>query len=437
MRHLEESHKQMEDDLDLETELEREIEREQEFEEDHALCMQLETDKTQIQKRPLTKVSSLPSNFTYSTPTVNKKFNTATRRQTVQYFNQNYLGMTAMNAYNNGNINPSSGGSSQPNTICESAENDNELAEEDEVNKIPIQQQRLTNRRNFLNKFKTQSFDAKYLSVEPHSGVAGPDDFKINDNHSIINKESNNKNGQSKVEPSTTSNGSSTINNLLINKKSINLNNNGGNNSGCSKKINYRQSSLDIDNRRTAGPNLNITNTNLLSSNNNNINNCSRNTNASLIGNKSYLSVPKLQKTSQSRSGSTKQLFKQVALDEDDHTNESSLLLPIAPIALTHSNTTLTVSQSPNSPIPSISGLQSSSSSKSVANLSPSEQKISIISSSSSSSSSIPNNNNTQQQTRPSPLTMQTLTVDDDIDGNFRKSESCELLRIISERRKV
>ena len=101
MKHLEESHKQMEDDLDIETELEREFEREQEFEEEQALCMQLNDDNNQVQKRPLTKVSSLPSNFTYSTPILEKKSNIQ-RRQTIQYFNQN-LGLSVFNSYTNNN----------------------------------------------------------------------------------------------------------------------------------------------------------------------------------------------------------------------------------------------------------------------------------------------------------------------------------------------
>lgn len=87
MKHLEESHKQMEDELDMETELEREFQQEQQFEEEQALCLQLQNEATAIQKRPLTKVLSLPSNFTYTTPAFESKFNTQ-RRQTLQYVNQ-------------------------------------------------------------------------------------------------------------------------------------------------------------------------------------------------------------------------------------------------------------------------------------------------------------------------------------------------------------
>lgn len=147
---MEESHKNAEENDDIDIELEREIEREHLFEEEQALCLQLENDKSKVQKRPLTKVSSLPSNFTYSTPVIEKKFN-ASRRQTVQYFNQNLLGLSVMN-YN------ASSGTSNPNTICESAEND---LDEDVIEKKPSKSM---SRKSLLNKFKTQSFDVKLLS---------------------------------------------------------------------------------------------------------------------------------------------------------------------------------------------------------------------------------------------------------------------------------
>lgn len=65
MKHLEESHKQMEDEIDMDVELERELEREADDEEDRALCRALEQCTT---PRPLNKVLSLPANFTYSEP---------------------------------------------------------------------------------------------------------------------------------------------------------------------------------------------------------------------------------------------------------------------------------------------------------------------------------------------------------------------------------
>ena len=109
MKHLEESHKQMEDEMDMEVELERELVREQEFEQEQKLCEQLQqqTKPSAPAQRQLGKVKSLPMNFTYNTPSLEKKFgggsgvlNTAVaaatnnRRQTIQYFNQqNGLGL--------------------------------------------------------------------------------------------------------------------------------------------------------------------------------------------------------------------------------------------------------------------------------------------------------------------------------------------------------
>ncbi|CAH2037214.1 unnamed protein product, partial [Iphiclides podalirius] len=66
MKHLEESHKQMEDEMDMDVELERELEREADDEEDRALCRALE--ECISPPRPLNKVPSLPANFTYSEP---------------------------------------------------------------------------------------------------------------------------------------------------------------------------------------------------------------------------------------------------------------------------------------------------------------------------------------------------------------------------------
>lgn len=66
MKHLEESHKQMEDEQDMDVELERELEREADDEEDRALCRAL--DQCISPPRPLNKVPSLPANFIYSEP---------------------------------------------------------------------------------------------------------------------------------------------------------------------------------------------------------------------------------------------------------------------------------------------------------------------------------------------------------------------------------
>lgn len=82
MKHLEESHKQIEDDeLDME-ELEREYEQAQKFEEEQALCMHLD-EQASSRRRSLEKVLSLPSDFTYSSPMLESRYNSQ-RRQTFQ-----------------------------------------------------------------------------------------------------------------------------------------------------------------------------------------------------------------------------------------------------------------------------------------------------------------------------------------------------------------
>lgn len=364
MKHLEESHKQMEDDMDIETELEREIEREQLFEEEQALCKELEAQQSKVQKRPLTKVSSLPSNFTYSTPVIEKKFNAA-RRQTVQYFNPLLGSSPAPLSIMNYNQTPSS-------TICESNEND---LDEEVVIRRPTKP---VNRKNLLNKFRTQSFDVKLLETSDSVEMDSQSNIKI---------------GQSNGE---TASSSAVNNNLLISKKPAL--------GAANKKFNYRQSSLDFDNRSSA---------------------CkySFDNNSSIANKSSFLAVPKLQAVARNRSGSAKQLFKQAALDEDEQTNESSLLLP--------GGTSSSSSMPSAAPlVPQIqlhqsgSGINLGGSMKNV-----NEPPISIISSSSSSSSV------SQGKASNSNLAMHTLAVDDD--GNVKKSESCELLRVISERRKL
>ncbi|KAF2893229.1 hypothetical protein ILUMI_12948 [Ignelater luminosus] len=69
MKHLEESHKHLEDEQDMDTQLEREFQEKQELEERRELCLALQMDSECLQPRkPLTKVLSLPSNFTYNPP---------------------------------------------------------------------------------------------------------------------------------------------------------------------------------------------------------------------------------------------------------------------------------------------------------------------------------------------------------------------------------
>ncbi|XP_063917204.1 voltage-dependent T-type calcium channel subunit alpha-1G-like isoform X2 [Zophobas morio] len=89
MKHLEESHKHLEDEQDLDNQLEREFQEKQEMEEKRELCLALQMDQEcQRQHKPLTKVLSLPSNFTYNPPgtkaTLERKPSfKQTRRQTL------------------------------------------------------------------------------------------------------------------------------------------------------------------------------------------------------------------------------------------------------------------------------------------------------------------------------------------------------------------
>lgn len=93
MKHLEESHKQIEDDeFDME-ELEREMEQSQKFEEEQAMCLQLQND-THTPRLSIAKVLSLPPNFTYTSPLFETRYN-AQRRQTLQMLNQYSRGSDA------------------------------------------------------------------------------------------------------------------------------------------------------------------------------------------------------------------------------------------------------------------------------------------------------------------------------------------------------
>lgn len=423
MKHLEESHKQMEDDMDIETELEREIEREQLFEEEQALCKELESQRSKAQKRPLTKVSSLPSNFTYSTPIIEKKFNTS-RRQTVQYFNP-LLGPSpgVPLSLRDWNQTPSS-------TICESNERD--LDDIGNLTKLKhpstnssgtadgstgtIRQFSQQSRRNLLRNFRTQSFDVKLLSEMGDSVEMENQNIITKTGQSTSaaaqNSGNNSSNNAAAAVVGEASSSSAINNNLMISKRP----------SGVAKKLNYRQSSLDFDNRTSACK--------LIDNNSSNFN--------SSLGNKSFLAVPRLQATTRSRSGSAKQLFKQAAIvDEDEATSESSLLLPEGNVSSSSSQPCIPQLQLPSSPGSGGEGcnLCVAGSSKSI-NESPTSSlpPISLISSSSSSSSSV---SGQQVQATATVQPMHTLAVDDETDGNVKKSESCELLRVISERRKL
>ncbi|XP_023310380.1 voltage-dependent T-type calcium channel subunit alpha-1H [Anoplophora glabripennis] len=87
MKHLEESHKHLEDEQDMDAQLEREFAEKQEIKERTELCLALQLDQEyQRQKKPLTKVLSLPANFTYNPPGTKitlERQPSQTRRQTL------------------------------------------------------------------------------------------------------------------------------------------------------------------------------------------------------------------------------------------------------------------------------------------------------------------------------------------------------------------
>ncbi|XP_055600094.1 voltage-dependent T-type calcium channel subunit alpha-1G isoform X2 [Uranotaenia lowii] len=304
MKHLEESHKQMEDELDIETELEREFEREQAFEEDQALCLQLEDSKKQIQKRPLTKVSSLPSNFTYSTPILEKKMNIQ-RRQTIQYFHQN-LGLSICNSFSNNN------------SYDESAENNISNDEEDVVTSTNMNTFTKTNSKKIhINKSLFNKNIEKRASVDEFKKQQNSKDdyLKNNKNNNATKASSSWKERQKDISVVENDNLKLSCPTIISSGKTISRN----------SKTDYRQLSLDCDLKTSiVQENSNIQPINPLG--HLNPSTTGNNGQSTLNSNKTFLSVPKLQ--SKSRSGSTKQLFKQAALDEDNEINENSLLLP-------------------------------------------------------------------------------------------------------------
>lgn len=463
MKHLEESHKQMEE-VDIETELEMEMKREQLFEEEQALCKKLEKDEpVEVVKRSLTKVNSLPSNFTYSTPIIEKKINftpvaaSSSRRSTVQYFN------------------PLLGGSSAPLSLLDynkppvektcSVESRDSAPFYESMAMTRRSSRTPACRKNLLKKFRTHSFDVKLLetmesvemdsdgNMKPSSQLGQSKGKEYFDDHYLVAKSNSSLRGRkasaAAVSPSCSSSGR--------------------------RKFNYRQASLDVDSFRTnackdllgessaamrnynktfnnnsankimnnEGANASISSDNInttattttlmMPSNSNNSSNecCDDTSKAS-----SFLIVPKLQASARNRSGSTKQLFKQKALDEDETTtNEKSLLLPgdsvdsgsetaAVVVAINQCSSSNLLTQS--MPIPQI---------QCPAQTSNNDRKLSTTSSSSTSTASAVTSPKVVEQTATPKSDTNTLTVES-IDGNVKKSESSELLRIISERRK-
>ncbi|XP_052896523.1 voltage-dependent T-type calcium channel subunit alpha-1G [Anopheles moucheti] len=368
MKHLEESHKQMEDELDIDTELEREFEREQEFEEEQALCMQLNDDNKQVHKRPLTKVSSLPSNFTYSTPILEKKSNIQ-RRQTIQYFNQN-LGLSVFNSYTNNNSydetaenNINAEGEEIPAT---GRDDDGEEKKMKKIGEGPVEGGKGLEALNSAKEYNSKNVNKKILINKTNlfskscdgrpSGESKRKGFKEEClNITIPGAPAG---GAGKGEPTRTDDprrGSSGPVGLadgtesdLVESQCSTITSSSRSRHQAGSKLESRQLSLDYDPTRNPKASsdghdgaplatdgcLPVTTMGVgtASSTIGNSGSSNTTTSGSTVSNKSFLSVPKLQP--KSRSGSTKQLFKQTALDEDGETNdESSLLLPVATVA--------------------------------------------------------------------------------------------------------
>ncbi|KAL9871929.1 ca[2+]-channel protein alpha[[1]] subunit T isoform 1-T4 [Glossina fuscipes fuscipes] len=321
MKHLEESHKQMEDEMDMEVELERELVREQEFEQEQKMCEQLQQQTrtpTATTQRHLGKVKSLPMNFTYSTPSLDKKFPSFVnplavtgRRQTVQYFNQqNGLGLAEMgNAFK---ATPSPKPIME--TITTAITTDNGFDTRLQIPSIARRGRRSSTafrKRGLLSKersldeqaIRRRNLETKRMSSDSlpwgtegadfrrgtifeslESDGSPPSSFDV---HSI----------RSEMMPRNLSDETSIISAIVSEKSTTAIASSATTSSG-------------IVIRRPYGRSLSTDPTYLEAGRNN------------------LLAVPR-NMPPRSRSGSTKQLFKQQALDEDPDMDESALLLPI------------------------------------------------------------------------------------------------------------
>lgn len=366
MKHLEESHKQMEDEQDMETELEREFQQEQEFEEEQALCLQLQKEESLIQKRPLAKILSLPSNFTYSTPVFESKFNTQ-RRQTLHILNQSSpirsvgdrssimydeknsipeLGEHSLNECEMEQFNAASRGS------CDSRIGVRNLrrvggaaAARRKFTKEMSLDEGASRRRHSRNQVKRMSCDNLSWNIERTSGTGYT-------RHKLRDFENSPMPPSPEVEEEKNANTTDSSREAL--------------NTITSVEPTYM----------AAIPILNPEQLSLPSANG-----ASGNGVVGVNSKSSFLLVPKLQP--RNRSGSCKQLFKQKALDEDQEIDENSLLLPTATVD---------------------------------------HHQL------------LPSDSAAQQQNYWEEKELITLKPIDKFD-NIRKSDSCEILRIISERR--
>lgn len=278
MKHLEESHKQIEDDeFDME-ELEREMEQAQKFEEEQALCMQLEDESTTV-RRPIAKVLSLPSNFTYSSPIFENRFNVQ-RRQTLQYFNQGSrcsdFGLTATEIEL---------GEIKPKTKRRSSSISREKESSTALSRTP----------NARPKFNREiSLDERQMVTRPSHKLA---DVKRTSCDPLLlrdDKATTNLHQKAAVKPTDKSASSKGKGEKQMGSKDSMILA-----AENAKTTLYRRSSLKFDYGHP-----NPTNTHR------------------------PLALPKAQSVS-GRSGSCRQLFKQHALDDEADIDENSLLLPV------------------------------------------------------------------------------------------------------------
>lgn len=276
MKHLEESHKQIEDDeFDME-ELEREMVQAQKFEEEQALCLQLENES--IPRCAIPKVLSLPSNFTYNLPIFDNRHNTQ-RRQTLQQF-----------------------GDGSRFSDFERPSTDEQIAEIELGEIKPKTKQR---RLSSVSRDKETSVTSRTTNTRP----------AFNREQSLDERQTTTKRSAHKL--TIDMRGTSCDQFLLRDDKTTHFYNKPNEKGGCKVKTEklstskdsivmaaeiakvslYRRSSLRSDNGKS-----NVANT--------------------------LRSLPKAQSVS-GRSGSCRQLFKQHAMDDEADIDENSLLLPV------------------------------------------------------------------------------------------------------------
>lgn len=290
MKHLEESHKQIEDDeFDME-ELEREMVQAQKFEEEQALCMQLEAEA--VPRRPMTKVLSLPSNFTYSSPIFETRLNSQ-RRQTLQLFGDGsrFSDFSRMSTTDErmaeielGEIKPKTNKRRRSSTVSRDKETPSVTSSRTPNVRPKFNREiSLDERQMTTTRPKPKLADIKRTSCDQLL-VRGSGDEKTTNFYHKPNAKPSAKGGASNKAKQTDK--------LTSSKDSIVM-------AAENAKVSlHRRSSLNYGNTKSS----NAANT--------------------------LRSLPKAQSVS-GRSGSCRQLFKQHAMDDEADIDENSLLLPV------------------------------------------------------------------------------------------------------------